>query len=63
MMGRLKAYYHEELTKLDEAFDIDSGYKEQEMTEAELEQYLNKLHEEWLMKHQAYTYEDNYKEN
>ena len=58
-MGRIKAYYHDELTKLDQEPE-QGDYPEETMTEAELEQYLDKLHEEWLMRHQAYAYEDNY---
>lgn len=30
------------------------------MTDAELEDYLDQLYQEWLMKHEAYHYEDNY---
>lgn len=33
--------------------------EEQQMTEAELEDYLDHLYQEWLMKHEAYRYEDN----
>jgi hypothetical protein len=33
---------------------------EQQMTEAELEDYLDHLYQEWLMKQEAYRYEDNY---
>lgn len=35
--------------------------EEQRMTEAELEDYLDHLYQEWLMKQEAYCYEDNYK--
>lgn len=31
------------------------------MTDAEIETYLELLHEEWLAKQEAYSYEDNYK--
>lgn len=35
--------------------------QEQQMNDAEIETYLELLHEEWLAKHEAYRYEDNYK--
>lgn len=35
--------------------------EEQRMTEAELEDYLDHLYQEWLAQHEAYRYEDNYK--
>ncbi len=35
--------------------------EEQQMTEAELEDYLDHLYQEWLMKQEAYRYEDTYK--
>jgi hypothetical protein len=44
-MGRIKAYYHDEL----------------QMNDAEIETYLELLHAEYVMKHEAYAYEDNYK--
>lgn len=31
------------------------------MNDAEIETYLELLHEEWLAKQEAYSYEDNYK--
>lgn len=31
------------------------------MNEAELEDYLDHLYQEWLAQHEAYAYEDNYK--
>lgn len=34
--------------------------QDQQMTDAELEDYLDQLYQEWLMKHEAYHYEDNY---
>jgi hypothetical protein len=44
-MGRIKSYYHDEL----------------QMNDAEIETYLELLHAEYVMKHEAYRYEDNYK--
>jgi hypothetical protein len=44
-MGRIKAYYHDDL----------------QMNDAEIETYLELLHAEYVMKHEAYRYEDNYK--
>jgi hypothetical protein len=35
--------------------------QEQAMTDAEMEDYLDHLYQEWLMQHEAYSYEDNYK--
>lgn len=37
--------------------------EEQQMTDAELEDYLDHLYQEWLMKHEAYRYEDNHNVN
>lgn len=55
-MGRIKAYYHEELNNpKQECQPLD-----QQMSEAELEAFLELLHEEWLMQQEAYRYEDNY---
>lgn len=60
-MGRIKAYYHEELTKLDQQPQPEQGdYPDEPMNDEEIESYLELLHEEWLMRHQAYAYEDNY---
>lgn len=58
-MGRIKAYYHDELTKLD-AQPEQGDYPDEPMNDEEIESYLELLHEEWLMRHQAYAYEDNY---
>lgn len=33
--------------------------QEQRMTDAEMEDYLDHLYQEWLMQHEAYRYEDN----
>jgi hypothetical protein len=49
-MGRIKAYYHEQLQQ---------DYTEPAMTETELEDMLDYLYEEYMMKHEAYAYEDN----
>jgi hypothetical protein len=35
--------------------------QEQQMNDAELDSYIELLHEDWLAKHEAYSYEDNYK--
>lgn len=60
-MGRIKAYYHDELTKLDQQPQPEQGdYPDEPMNDEEIESYLELLHEEWLMRHQAYAYEDNY---
>ncbi len=57
-MGRIKAYYHDELTKL--APEPEQGdYPDEPMTEAQLEEMLDYLYEEYMMKHEAYAYEDN----
>jgi hypothetical protein len=37
--------------------------EEQQMTEAELEEYLDHLYAEYLMKQEAYYYEDNHNVN
>jgi hypothetical protein len=37
--------------------------QEQAMTDAEMEDYLDHLYQEWLMQHEAYSYEDNYNVN
>lgn len=55
-MGRLKSYYHDELMLQQADIPLD-----QQMTEAEIEDYLDKLYEEWVAKQEAYYYEDNYK--
>lgn len=55
-MGRLKSFYHDELMLQQADMPLD-----QQMTEAEIEDYLDKLYEEWVAKQQAYYYEDNYK--
>lgn len=55
-MGRLKSYYHDELMLQQADIPLD-----QQMTEAEIEDYLDRLYEEWVAKQQAYYYEDNYK--
>ena len=56
VMGRLKSFYHEELMLQQEQHPLD-----QQMTEAEIEDYLDRLYEEWVSKQEAYYYEDNYK--
>jgi hypothetical protein len=55
-MGRLKSYYHDELMLQQADIPLD-----QQMTEAEIEDYLDRLYEEWVAKQEAYYYEDNYK--
>lgn len=55
-MGRLKSFYHDELMLQQADMPLD-----QQMTEAEIEDYLDKLYEEWVAKQQAYYYEDNYR--
>lgn len=54
-MGRIKAYYHEELNNPKQDLLHDPF-----MNDDELEAFLDKLHEEWLMQQEAYRYEDNY---
>lgn len=54
-MGRVKAYYHEELNN-----PKHDQHQDRQMSEAELEAFLDKLQEEWLLQHEAYRYEDNY---
>jgi hypothetical protein len=56
VMGRLKSFYHDELMLQQEQHPLD-----QQMSEEEIEDYLDKLYEEWVAKHEAYYYEDNYK--
>jgi SOS response regulatory protein OraA/RecX len=34
---------------------------EQQMSEAEIEDYLDRLYDEWITTQEAYRYEDNYK--
>ncbi len=59
-MGRIKAYYHDGLTKLDSMPQPEQGdYADEPMTEAQLEEMLDYLYEEYMMKHEAYAYEDN----
>jgi len=55
-MGRLKSFYHDELMLQQADIPLD-----QQMTEAEIEDYLDRLYEEWVAKQEAYYYEDNYK--
>ena len=56
VMGRLKSYYHDELMLQQADIPLD-----QQMSEEEIEDYLDKLYEEWVAKQEAYYYEDNYK--
>lgn len=55
-MGKLKSFYHDELMLQQADIPLD-----QQMTEAEIEDYLDRLYEEWVAKQEAYYYEDNYK--
>ena len=55
-MSQVKRYYHDELMLQQADIPLD-----QQMTEAEIEDYLDRLYEEWVAKQQAYYYEDNYK--
>ena len=55
-MGRLKSFYHDELMLQQADMPLD-----QQMTEAEIEDYLDRLYEDWVSKQEAYYYEDNYK--
>lgn len=55
-MGSLKRYYHDEIMLQQEQHPLD-----QQMTEAEIEDYLDALYEEFIIKQEAYRYEDNYK--
>lgn len=55
-MSQVKRYYHDELMLQQADIPLD-----QQMTEAEIEDYLDRLYEEWVAKQEAYYYEDNYK--
>ena len=55
-MSQVKRYYHDELMLQQADMPLD-----QQMTEAEIEDYLDRLYEEWVAKQEAYYYEDNYK--
>lgn len=55
-MSQIKRYYHDELMLQQADIPLD-----QQMTEAEIEDYLDRLYEEWVAKQEAYYYEDNYK--
>ena len=56
VMSQVKRYYHDELMLQQADIPLD-----QQMTEAEIEDYLDRLYEEWVAKQEAYYYEDNYK--
>jgi hypothetical protein len=56
VMGAIKRYYHDELMLQQEQHPLD-----QQMSEAEIEDYLDRLYDEWITTQEAYRYEDNYK--
>jgi hypothetical protein len=58
-MGRVKAHYHDHLTLLGQQQPHE--VPTEQMTEAELETYLDLLYEDFIISQEAYRYEDNYK--
>jgi len=56
VMGAIKRYYHDEIMLQQEQHPLD-----QQMSEAEIEDYLDRLYDEWITTQEAYRYEDNYK--
>ncbi len=58
-MGRVKAHYHDVLQQ--QAIQDPHEVPTEQMTEAELETYLDLLYEDFIISQEAYRYEDNYK--
>lgn len=62
-MSAIKRYYHDELMlqQANVPLDQQDHHQHQQMSEAEIEDYLDALYADYLAKQEAYYYEDNYK--
>ena len=58
-MSQVKRYYHDELML--QQTDVPLDQQDHQMSEAEIEDYLDALYADYLAKQEAYYYEDNYK--
>jgi len=58
-MGAIKRYYHDELML--QQTDLPLDQQDHQMSEAEIEDYLDALYEDYIARQEAYRYEDNYK--